>query len=53
MDNPKYAKGAGEKIQLYIAHKIIPSINLITTFETSEKPLDTSVLEKIVREYFL
>ena len=53
MDNPKYAKRTGEKLQLYLAHGIIPSINLITTFETAENPLNTCVLEKIVGEYFL
>ena len=53
MDNPKYAKGAGDKLQLYIKHGIIPSINLITTFETIEHPLDTKAIEDIVKAYFL
>lgn len=52
MDDSKYAKNAGEKIQLYISQGIIPSINLITTYETAEMPLDTEKIEKIVEEYF-
>ena len=52
MDNPKYAKSAGEKMQMYIMHGIIPSINLITTFETIEHPVDTRMIEDMVKRYF-
>lgn len=53
MDNPKYAKNAGEKIQLYISRGMIPSINLITTYETLDNPLSYHEVEKIVSDYFL
>lgn len=41
------------KLQLYISHEIIPSIQLITTYETMEHPLSTEVIYKIVEHYFL
>ena len=53
MDNPRYVKNTGEKLQLYMTHEIIPSINLITTYETIKKPLSYKDVEKIVEEYFL
>lgn len=53
MDDPQYAKKAGEKLQLYISNGIIPTINLITTYETLKKPLSTEELEKNVSEYFV
>lgn len=53
MDNSRYAKNAGEKIQLYMTHGIIPSINLITTYETLKQPLSYKEVEKIVLEKFL
>ena len=40
------------KMRLYISNGIIPSINLILTTETSENPLSTTKVERIVREYF-
>lgn len=52
MDNPKYSRNVGDKLQLYISHGIIPSINLITTFETLDNPLTTKEIEKIVTDYF-
>ncbi len=53
MDQPSYAKNAANKLQLYISHGIIPSIQLITTYETKEHPLNTSVIETIVQQKFL
>ena len=32
MDDPIYAKNVCDKIQLYISHGIIPSVQLITTY---------------------
>lgn len=52
MDNSEYAQSAYKKLQLYAEHNIIPSINLITTFETRDNPLDTEMLEKIIQFYF-
>jgi len=53
MDNSRYAKSAGEKLQLYMTHGIIPSINLITTYETLKQPLSYEEVEKIVLEKFM
>jgi len=53
MDDPSYSKNVGSKLQLYISNGIIPSIQLITTYETSYAPLTIHELETIVRTYFL
>lgn len=53
MDNPSYSKSACSKLQLYISNGIIPSIHLITTYETKDNPLDAGTIEKIVEHYFL
>ena len=53
MDNPAYRKSASLKLQNYISNGIIPTIQLITTYETKEKQLDLDIIEKIVKEYFL
>ena len=53
MDDEFYNKNVGSKLQLYISHEIIPSIDLITTFETNSQPLDIRTVERIVQEYFL
>ena len=54
MDNPNYSKKVVSKLQLYISNGIIPSIQLITTYETKDTPLSVElVVEKIVEHYFL
>ena len=53
MDDPRYSKNVGSKLQLYIDNKIIPGIQLITTYETMEHPLCSDILENIIKEYFL
>lgn len=53
MDNPEYCKKACFKIQEYCMNGIIPSINLITTFETKDKPLTSDMINKIITHYFL
>lgn len=53
MDNPTYGKNVCTKLQTYISHGIIPSIQLITTYETKENPLNVDVVEKIICHYFL
>lgn len=52
-DDPQYADNMLKKIKLYISHGIIPSHQLITTFETKEQPLDMDAVQKIVEQYFL
>lgn len=53
MDDPSYAKNACSKLQLYTSHGLLPSIHLITTYETAEYPLTSDKIEKIIQEYFL
>lgn len=52
MDNPVYAQKVFSKLQLYTSHGIIPSIQLITTYETKEAPLNAELVQKIINHYF-
>lgn len=53
MDHPSYFKKVPSKLDLYISHRIIPSIHLITTYETKEHPLSIEVISKLIEHYFL
>lgn len=53
MDNPDYCKNVLSKLQFYISNGIIPTIQLITTYETKENPLSAETVEGIVEDYFL
>lgn len=53
MDEEDYRKHACNKIKLYCDNGIIPSINLITTYETKEHPLSVEKVELTIQEYFL
>lgn len=52
MDDEVYAKNAAAKIKSYIENRIVPTIDLITTYETKENPLDYEMVKKIVEDYF-
>lgn len=53
MDDLDYCKKAYAKLQLYTSHKIYPTIQLITTYETKEHPLSSDLVEKTINHYFL
>lgn len=53
MDNQTYANNTYAKLQLYTNHDIIPSIQLITTYETKKHPLTMEIIQKTVEHYFL
>lgn len=53
MDDPAYCKNTYSKLQLYSSHGIIPSIHLITTYETQDHPLSSDTVEKIIQQYFV
>lgn len=53
MDDPSYCKTVTNKLQCYIGHGIIPSIQLITTYETQSNPLSTELIYKTIEHYFL
>lgn len=53
MDNASYSTKMLSKLQHYISNGIIPSIQLITTYETKEQPLDSGIVEMLIKHYFL
>lgn len=53
MDDPIYCRNACSKLQLYTSHGIIPTINLITTYETKDHPFSSETIENIIKQYFL
>ena len=53
MDDGKYARGTGGKIQMYIANGIVPGDKLVATYETKKRPLSPETVENVIKEYFL
>ena len=51
MDDPVYSKNAFSKLKLYVANDIVPNINLITTYETKDFPLDTKQINDMISLY--
>ena len=52
-DEYTYAQQISSKLHLYMTYNIIPTIQLITTYETKEHPLCSDTIERIIKEYFL
>lgn len=52
MDDPNYCKNVFSKLQLYANYGIIPTIQLITTYETRLNPLSSETIEKIIKNTF-
>lgn len=53
LDKKDYVKAMHSKMQIYTSNNIMPGINLITTYETKEKPLTFEMVEMLVKYYFL
>ena len=53
MDDPLYSKNVFPKLQQYTNHGIIPSIQLITTYETLTHPISSEEIENIIKQKFL
>lgn len=53
IDKPIYKQNALHKLNTYFSHGIYPTINLITTYETKEHPLNMEIVESIIQMYFL
>lgn len=53
MDDPIYAGKTFSKLHTYSKYGIIPTINLITTYETGDNPLDLDAVQKNIEQYFL
>ena len=53
MDNASYCDTACNKLKTYCYNGIIPSMQLITTYETSKCPISTDQIQQIITQYFL
>lgn len=53
MDNPEYANHAVRKLDEYQKNEYWCGKNMIATFETAEKPLNVSVIEKMIEQFLL
>lgn len=53
IDKASYCENTFSKFKLYTSHKIYLSLQLITTYETKEKPLDSEMIETLIKYYFL
>ncbi len=52
MDDRDYIRKTAYKIRTYSENGIVPSINLITTYETLKHPLDIGLIDKIIEEFY-
>ena len=52
MDDPEYFKDLAERINLYNQAGILQGDRLTFTFETSDKPLDIRVIDRLIDEFF-
>ncbi len=52
MDRPSYCEHTFHKLKIYSQYHIIPSIHLITTYETQAHPIDSGQVQRLVNEYF-
>ena len=48
MDDPTYTRRNFSKLNTYVDNGIIPNINLITTYETKDEPLDTKQVNGMI-----
>ena len=53
MDDYDYVNRACQKIKIYCDNGIIPSVNLILTYETKDHPLPIDQVEMLIKEYFM
>ena len=52
MDVPTYSDNAFNKLKQFSYYGIIPGINLITTYETKQHPIDSGKIMQLVTNYF-
>jgi hypothetical protein len=53
MDDPAYLENALRKIEIYERNGIFPGDKLIITFETAGKPLDTRIVDLLIRKHLI
>lgn len=52
MELTSYSDKVFSKLKIYANHNIIPSINLITTYETKDYPINSSEIKETIEKYF-
>lgn len=52
MDDPEYCQKTFSKLEVYASAGYIPGINLITTYETLQSPLNSEDVKKTIDYYF-
>ena len=52
MDSEPYIQKTLQKLRIYISNGYIPTINLITTYESQKHPLDMDTVMEVVQHYF-
>lgn len=52
MDDEKYINSWEQKMRIYIQNGIIPGIQLICTYETKERPINSVQVQKNIHNYF-
>ena len=53
MDDPDYVERNLRKINAYLKNGYVIGETLILTFETHDQPLNTVIVDKIIKHYFL
>lgn len=53
MDSPGYRQNVFSKQQIYASYGILPTVQLLTTYENQTHPLNTELVEKMIHYYFL
>ena len=53
MDNAEYVNHACKKIKIYCENGIVPSVDLLLSYETQKHPFSIDEAERIVKQYFL
>ncbi len=53
MDDMSYAEKAYSKLRTYATYGLVPSIRLVTTYETKRNPISYEDIEKVGTHYFL
>lgn len=53
VDESSYCQNMLSKLQIYISFGIIPTQQLITTYETKEQPLNPEIVEQLIQYYFV
>lgn len=52
LDNPSYLHSCTNKLQIYMKHNILPSHNLILTYESSQFSFDPNEVERLISYHF-